>query len=79
MLGDDVDVIERWKEHFKLFQDKEGPGQDMMYSEVVTDDDREIMLEEVRKRIKKFKLRKAPQVCGVLLEMLKARGELVMK
>ena len=50
----------------------------MLYSEVVTDDDREIMLEEVRKGVKKLKLKKAPGVCGVLLEMLKA-GEVIMK
>ena len=51
----------------------------MRYSEVVTDDDREITLEEVRKGVKKLKLRKAPGVCGVLPEMLKAGGEVVMK
>ena len=42
----------------------------MQYSEVVTDDDREITLEEVRKGVKKLKLRKAPGVGGVLPEML---------
>ena len=51
----------------------------MRYSEVVTDDDREATLEEVRNGVKKLKLRKAPGVCGVLPEMLKAGGEVVVK
>ena len=68
------------KEYFKgLFGVEEGSGQDMLYSEVVTDDNREIMLEEVRKGVKKLKLRKAPGVCWVLPEMLKAGGDVAMK
>ena len=67
VLVDEADVIERWKEHFKgLFGVEEGSCQDMRYSEVVTNDDREITLEEVRKGVKKLKLRMAPGVCGVL-------------
>ena len=33
----------------------------------------------MRTGVKKLKLRKAPGVCGVLPEMLKAGGEVVMK
>ena len=51
----------------------------MRYSEVVTDDDRETTLEEVRNGVKKLKLRKAPGVCGVLTEILKAGREVVVK
>ena len=50
----------------------------MLHSEAEADDDRKLMLEEVRKGVKTLKWRKAPGVCGVLSEMLKAGGEVVV-
>ena len=50
----------------------------MLHSEAEADDDRKIVLEEVRKGVKTLKWRKAPGVCGVLSEMLKAGGEVVV-
>ena len=38
----------------------------MRYSEAVTDDDREMTMKEVRKGVKKLKLRKATRLCGCL-------------
>ena len=49
------------------------------YSEEATEDDLEIMMKEVRRCMKRLKMRKALGVCGVIPEMLKAKGEVVVK
>ena len=47
--------------------------------EEATEDDLKIMMEEVRRCMKRLKMRKALGVCGVIPEMLKAGGEVVVK
>jgi len=80
VLVDEGEVIERWKEHFRgLYGDLVGPDQNMPRSEAAGEDDPEIMMEEVRRGVKRLKMRKAPGVCGVMPEMLKAGGEVVVK
>ena len=79
-MVDEGEVIERWKEHFRgLYRDLVGPDQNMTRSEAAGEDDPEIMMEEVRRGVKRLKMRKAPGVCGVMPEMLKAGGEVVVK
>ena len=82
VLVDEVKVIERRKEHFiGLYiwgHSKARPGH-ATYSEEATEDDLKIMMEEVRRCMKRLKMRKALGVCGVIPEMIKAKGEVVVK
>ena len=65
VLEDEVEVTERWKEHFKgLYGDMEWAGQEVPHSEATEEDDLEITLEEVRKCVERLKMRKAPGECG---------------
>ena len=72
VLVDEVKVIERRKEHFiGLYirgHSKARPGH-AAYSEEATEDDLEIMMEEVRRCMKRLKMKKALGVCGVIPEM----------
>ena len=50
VLVDEVDVTERWKEHFRgLYGDMERTDQEVPHSEAAEEDDLEITVEEVRK------------------------------
>ena len=80
VLVDEAEVTERWKEHFKgLYGDMERTDQEVPHSEAAEEDNLEIMAVEVKRCVKRLKMRKAPGVCGVLPEMLKAGGEGVVK
>ena len=79
-LSEETEVIGRWKEHFEgLFQEADGPNQYMPCRETMVEDDLGIMKEEVRRGVKRLKLRKAPGICGIVPEMLKAGGEVVVE
>ena len=79
VLSEEIDVIGRWKEHFKeLFQEMDLPYQATQHSEATPEDDLEIVKEEVRRSMKRLKTRKAPGICGIVPEMLKAGGEMVV-
>ena len=73
VLVDEVEVTERWKEHFKgLYGDMDRTGQEVPHSEAAEEDDLEITVEEVRKCVERLKMRKAPGECGVIPETLQA-------
>ena len=77
VLSEGDDLIGRWKEHFEeLFHEVGGPHSDTQFSEAMQEDDQGIMKEEVRNEMKRLKMRKAPDICGIVPEMLKA-GEVV--
>ena len=50
----------------------------MPNGETTLEDDLEIMKEEVRS-IRRLKMRKAPGICGIVPEMLKASGEVMVE
>ena len=80
VLSEETEVIRRWKEHFEgLLQKTDGPYQNTTWREVPLEDDQEILKEEVRRAVKRLKMRKAPGICGVVSEMLKAGGEVVVE
>ena len=80
VLVNEVEVIERWKEHFEgLYGGMDRTDQEVPYGKAVEKDDLEIYAEEVRRCVKRLKTRKAPGVCGVMPEMLIAGGEVVVK
>ena len=73
VLSEGAEVIGRWKEHFEeLFHEVGEPLSDTQCSEAMQEDDMGIMKEEVRNGVKRLKMRKAPGICGILPEMLKA-------
>ena len=80
VLSEGAEVIGRWKEHFEeLFHEMGEPLSDTQCSEAMQEDDMGIMKEEVRNGVKRLKMRKAPGICGILPEMLKAGGEVVIE
>ena len=80
VLVDEVEVIERWKEHFEgLYGGMDRTDQEVPCGKAVEEDDLELYAEEVRRCVKRLKTRNAPGVCGVMPEMLKAGGEVVVK
>ena len=79
-MSEGTEVIGRWKEHFEeLFHEVGEPLSDTQCSEAMQEDDMGIMKEEVRNGVKRLKMRKAPGICGILPEMLKAGGEVVIE
>ena len=79
VLSEEIDVIGRWKEHFEgLFQEADSPYLATQHSEATPEDDLGIVNEEVRRSMKRLKTRKAPGICGIVPEMLKAGGEMVV-
>ena len=80
VLVDEVEVIERWKEHFEgLYGGMDRTDREVPCGKAVEEDDLEIYVEEVRRCVKRLKTRKAPGVCGVMPEMLKTGREVVVK
>ena len=80
LVSEENEVIGRWKEHFEgLFQVTDGPYQYLLCGEATLEDDLEIMREEVKGGVRKLKMRKAPGICGIVPEMLKAGGEVVIE
>ena len=79
VLSEETKVIGRWKEHFEgLFQETDAPYQIMPGRGVAVVDDLEITKEEVRSDVRRLKIGKAPGICGIVPEMLKAGGEVVV-
>ena len=67
VLVDEAEVVEKWKEHFEgLYGDMDRTEQEVHCGEVVGEDNLEIYTEEVRRGVKRLKMRKAPGVCGVV-------------
>ena len=58
-------------------QEADSPYQATQHSEATPEDNLEIV-KEVRSSIKRLKTRKAAGICGIMPEMLKARGEMVV-
>ena len=79
VLSEGIDVIGRWKKHYEgLCQEADSPYLAMQHSEATPEDDLEIVKEEVRRSIRRLKTRKAPGICGIVPEMSKASGEMVV-
>ena len=80
VLSEGEEVVKRWKEHFEgLYQEMDGPGLHMPNgATTVLEGDLEIMKEEVRSVLRRLKMRKAPGICGLVPEMLKAGGEVMV-
>ena len=79
--------MKRWKRHFEgLLGSKgeearrESANTNKCGSETGRSEEQEcISIEEVREAIKKLKNARAPGICGIHAEMLKARGEVVAR
>ena len=57
MLVDEVEFTERWKKHMtRLYGDMERTDQDVSHSEAAEEDDLKIMVEEVRRCVKRLKI-----------------------
>ena len=79
VLSEETEVIGRWKEHFEgLFQETDAPYHIRPGRGVAVVDDLEITKEEVRRDVRRLKTGKAPRICGIVPEMLKAGGEVVV-
>ena len=50
-----------------------------LYREATLEDEAEIVKEEVRRGVRRLKGRKAAGMCGIVPEMLKAGGEVVVQ
>ena len=75
VLVDEVEVIKRWKEHFKkLYVDMERTGQKVPHSEAAEEDDLELTVEEVRRCVKRLEMGKAPGKCGGYNRDVTGRG-----
>ena len=80
LLTDQMEVMDWWKEHFeRLFQEVEDVS-DQPDLEMDQESDKEISEEEVRRAVSRLKGAKAPRyMCGIMPEMLKARGEVIIE
>ena len=78
ILVDEEEVREWWKEHFELYG-QVSASQHTLCSEVPVDGELEIMQEEVRRGVRRLKVRKAAGICGIMPEMLRAGGEMVVQ
>ncbi len=85
VICEEGEVQKRWRDYFAtLLQSNDQPQQgvpwgDSYGAETVEEADEEITLEEVCNSIAKLKSKKAPGVCGVTGEMLKAGGEVTVR
>ena len=61
VLLEGEEVVKRWKEHFEgLYQEIDGPVLHIYGATTVLEGDLEIMKEEVRRSVRRVKMRKAP-------------------
>ena len=80
LVSEENEAIGRWKEHFEgLFQVADGPYQYFPCGETTPENDQEIMREEVKRGVRKLMMRKAPWICEIIPEMLKAGGEVLIE
>ena len=78
-LTDQTDVMDRWKEHFEGLFQKTADGSDQPELEMCQGDNDGICQEEVQKAVSRLKAGKAPGVCNIMPEMLKAGGEVAIE
>ena len=80
VLSEKTEVIGRRKKHLDGWsQETDGPYQNMPWREIPLKDDLKIAKEEVRRHVRRLKMRKAPGICGFVPEILKAGGEVVVE
>ena len=72
------EVLSEETETEGLFQETDAPYQIMPGRGIAVVDDLEITKEEVRRDVRRLKTGKAPGICGIVPEMLKAGGEVVV-
>lgn len=73
-------MIQRWKEHFEgLSQVTDESYQNKSWREITLKYDLGTMKEEVRRGVRGLRISKAPGICGIMPEMLKAGGEVVVE
>ena len=78
----DVEVRDRWKEHFEgLHGAADRSGNQKLYREATLEGEPEIVKEEVRIQsgVRMLMGRKVAGMWGIMLEMLKAGGEVVVQ
>ena len=77
VIGDEHGILEHWRECFAGLLQRDTQGTDDGAGDVVDESQEEddIRYEEVAKAIGKLKNRKAPEVCGINAETLKAGGD----
>ena len=79
LLTDQTEVIHHWREHFEgLFEEEEERIQQWRL-ELSEDNDVGISEDEVRRAVSRLKGGKAPGVCGIRPEVLKAGGEVTIQ
>ena len=81
LLTDTVEVKKRWMEHFGELLEGDGEEVDMVLEEREIEEGllEEITEEEIRRAIARLKRGKAAGLCGILGEMLKTRGDTVVR
>ena len=81
ILMEEEEVKERWKEHFeRLYREVNGSGQPTLCRRIPLEEDgSEILEEEVRRGVLRLKVRKAAGICGIMLEMLEAGGQILVE
>ncbi len=78
LLTDQTEIMDRWKEDFEsLFQEVKDVSEQVDL-EMGQESDKEISEEEVRRAVSRLKGGKAPGTCGIMPEMLKAGGEVLV-
>ena len=80
ILVDEEEVRKWWKEHFEELcgPSSERVSQHTLCSEFPVDGEPEIMQEEVRRGVRRVKMRKAAGICDIMPEMLRTGGEVVV-
>ena len=74
ILMEEEEVREHWKEHFEgLYREADNSSQPTQ------EDGSEVAEEEVKRGVMRLKVRKAAGICGIMPEILKAGGEVVVE
>ena len=80
ILMEEEEARERWKELFEgLYMEADNTDQPTLCRRVPQEDGSEIAKEEVRRGVMRLKVRKAAGVYGIMPEMLKAGGQVVVE
>ena len=78
-LTDETDVMDRWKEHFESLFQEDAESSEQPVPDMHQDNDGGIYEEEVRRAVSRLKGGKAPGVCNIMPEMLKAGREVAIE
>ena len=86
VLCEETEVRKRWRDHFVMLLQRIGqPQQEVLQGGVYREEaleetnEEEISVEEVCTSIARLKSKKAPSVCGITGEMIKASGKVTVR